>query len=188
MANRVYLVGCAQHLWAADLSWSADNIKMLGATSGYTPNTALLGDEFLTPAIAGGNIVCTSPNFTTKSSAGGVLKADNPVFTSVTGSTITQFVIYNDTGAAGTSELLILYDTASGGLPVVPNGGNITFQFAGSPNFVLAAAFMGLSECEKSGLRGMWRRFRDSLGLDLTPSGIWIPTPTIVQELSLHGW
>jgi hypothetical protein len=182
VANRIFLDGCAQHLWAGDLVWASDNIKMLGASAGYTPNTAAGGDQFLT-AIAGGNIVCTSPNFTTKSNVSGVLKADNPVFTSVSGSTITQFVVYNDTGTGATSELLIEYDTASGGLPVVPNGGNITFQFAGSPNFVLGAAFAGLSTSEKQRLKQLWRRFRDSLVMDISPSGIWIPEPRIVQEL-----
>ncbi len=179
MANRIYLDGCAQNLWAANLNWNSNNIKMLGATSGYTPNTAALGDQFLNPAIAGGNVVCTSTNLSGKSSVSGVLKATNVTFTAVSGSTITQFVIYNDTGTDTTSELLILYDTATG-LPVVPNGGNIVFQFAGSPNFVLAAAYAGLSEREKSGLGELWRRFRDSLGWDRTPSGIWIPTPTVV--------
>ncbi len=140
MANRIFLDGCAQHLWSGDLNWNSDNIKMLGATSGYVPNTAALGDQFLSPAITGGNIVCTSPNLAGKSSVSGILKATNPVFTGVVGSTITQFVIYNDTGTAGTSELLILYDTASGGLPCTPNSGNITFQFAGSPNFVRTRA------------------------------------------------
>ena len=178
MANRIYKVGCAQHLWAANLNWNSDNIKMIAATSGYTPNTNT--DEFVNPAIAGGNIVARSPNFTTKSSVAGVLKADNPVFSSVTGSTITQFVVFDDSGSDATSELLILYDTATSGLPVTPNGGNITFQFAGSPNFVLAAAFAGLSEREKRGMREMWRRFRDSLGFEKTPSGIWIPTPEVI--------
>jgi hypothetical protein len=182
LANRIYIDGCAQHLWSASLNWNSDNIKMLGATSGYTPNTAVGGDQFLNPAIAGGNIVCTSSNLSGKSSTSGVLKATNPVFSSVSGSTIVQFVIYDDTGTSTTSELLIIYDTAAGGLPCVPNGGNIIFQFAGSPNFVLSAQFAGLSERERNGLRGLWRRFRDSLGLDLTPSGIWIPTPTILLE------
>jgi hypothetical protein len=181
LANRVYLDGCAQHLWAGDLNWNSDNIKLLGATSGYSPNTAAGGDQFLS-VIPGGTIVCTSPNLSGKSSTSGVLKATNPVFTGVVGSTITQFVAYNDTGSSATSELLIIYDTAAGGLPCVPNAGNITFQFAGSPNFVLAAAFMGLSAKEKGRLREMWRRFRDTLVMDLTPAGIWIPEPRIIQE------
>ncbi len=182
MANRIFLDGCAQNLWAAALTWNSDNIKMLGASSGYVPNTAAGGDQFLNPAIAGGNIVCASPNLAGKSSTSGVLKATNPVFAAVTGSTITQYVVYNDTGTPTTSELLIIYNTASGGLPTVPNAGNITFQFAGSPNFVLGAAFAGLSAREKGRLREMWRRFRDTLVLDISPSGIWIPTPRIIQE------
>lgn len=86
-------------------------------------------------------------------------------FTSVSGSTITQFVVYNDTGTAATSELIALYDTATG-LPCVPNGGNITLQWAEAPNFVLAF------------YRRILRRRREARGtvVKFDPArGLWLP-------------
>lgn len=184
MANRAYLVGCAQNLWAGNLVWASDNIKLLAVTAGYTPDTSVTGDQFINPAISSGFIVARSPNLTSKSSAGGVLKAANPTFPVVSGSTVTQFIMVNDTGADTTSELLVVYDTASGGLPLVPNGGPVIFQFAGAPNYVLAAAFSGLSDRDRRGMRGYWERIRRVFGdgaLDVTPSGIWIGAPRIIQ-------
>ena len=87
-------------------------------------------------------------------------------FTSVSGSTITQFVIYNDTGVAGTSELIALYDTATG-LPCVPNGGNITLEWAGAPNFVLA--FYRKLLRKKRERRGSVIKFDPGRGLWLPP-------------------
>ncbi|EHM19208.1 bacteriophage protein [Mycobacteroides abscessus subsp. massiliense CCUG 48898 = JCM 15300] len=47
------------------------------------------------------------------------------VFPTVTGATIVRWIIYQDTGTTGTSQLVALYDTASG-LPVIPDGTNIS--------------------------------------------------------------
>lgn len=46
-------------------------------------------------------------------------------FTSVTGDSAEQLSVYKDTGTPSTSPLTITWDSASTGLPVTPNGGNI---------------------------------------------------------------
>jgi hypothetical protein len=48
--------------------------------------------------------------------------------TAVSGSQITQFVIYRDTGTESTSQLIAYFDTATN-LPIQPNGGDITVQW-----------------------------------------------------------
>jgi hypothetical protein len=179
LANRSYALG--NYHWAnADLNWLSQNWKLVGCSSGYVPDTTSSGDEFLT-SILSGNRICTSSNLASKTNVGGALDAADPVFTSVTGSTITQFVLYHDTGSAATSQLAILWDTATN-LPVVPNGGNITFQFAGAPYYVLAFAFQGLSDKEKSLASRVFDGLREVLGIpfDRTHSGLWIPTPQVV--------
>ncbi len=179
MANRPYLQG--NYHWAnADLSWLSGNWKLVGVSASYTPDTSASGDQFLT-SITSGYRICTSSNLASKTNVGGALDAADPVFTGVTGATITQFVLYHDTGVAGTSELAILWDTATN-LPVLPNGGNITFQFAGAPYYVLAFAFQGLSDKEKSIASRVFDGLRDMLGIpfDRTQSGLWIPTPQVV--------
>lgn len=66
-------------------------------------------------------------------SAGAVDAADE-VFSTVSGDTAEQVVLYKDTGVAGTSSLLILFDAGgfTSGMPVTPNGGNITLSFNAS--------------------------------------------------------
>ena len=136
MANRPYLKGGSQSWTSALVNWTGDNIKVAACSAAYTPDTSASGDQFLS-VIPGGAIIATSPNLASKTNVGGVLDAADAVFSSVSGATITQVVIYKDTGSGATSELLGLYDTGSN-LPVVPNGGNITLQFAEAPNFVMA--------------------------------------------------
>ena len=48
-------------------------------------------------------------------------------YTSVSGGSVEALIIYRlNTGANTTWRLMSYYDTAGGGLPVTPNGGNIT--------------------------------------------------------------
>jgi hypothetical protein len=46
-------------------------------------------------------------------------------------------VIYKDTGTASTSPLIGYFDVVASGLPVTPNGGNITVTFNASGIFAL---------------------------------------------------
>ncbi len=45
--------------------------------------------------------------------------------------------MYKDTGVAGTSALIAWYDTGITGLPVTPNGGDITYTVHASGWFSL---------------------------------------------------
>jgi hypothetical protein len=67
----------------------------------------------------------------------GVFDGDDVTFTSVTGSSAEAVVIYVDTGVAGTSRLVAYLDTGFTGLPVTPNGGDITINWNASGIFAL---------------------------------------------------
>jgi hypothetical protein len=69
----------------------------------------------------------------------GVFDGDNLVFTAVAaGPPIEALVIYrHNSGANTTWRLISYYDTAGGGLPVTPNGGNITITWSASGIFQL---------------------------------------------------
>jgi hypothetical protein len=62
---------------------------------------------------------------------------DNVTYTSVSGATVEAIVIYKDTGTAGTSPLIAYLDTSVTGLPVTPNGGNITVTWDAAGIFTL---------------------------------------------------
>lgn len=67
----------------------------------------------------------------------GVLDGDNVTFTAVSGNSVEALVIYIDTGVAGTSRLVAYIDTGVTGLPVTPNGGNISVTWNASGIFAL---------------------------------------------------
>ena len=174
------------HYANGDLAWGSDNVKVVLCTLRLHAEHRC-GRRRISKrdrgAATGRLSAAILPR---KTNVGGTLDAANLVFSSVSGSTVTQFAMYNDTGTSSTSQLQFLWDTATN-LPVVPNGGNITIQWAGSPNYI-ATLCAGLSERDKRlidrlGLREIVRWIRE-LGIPAdrrSAGGIWIPTPSLVQ-------
>lgn len=130
MANGLY-DKARQKFLDGSISWSSDNIKIiLVDAADYT--VSLATHEFLSDIPSGGR-VATSDNLTTKTSLAGVADADNVTFTAVTGDPSEAIVIYKDTTNASTSDLIAYIDTATG-LPVTPNGGDITITWDNGTN------------------------------------------------------
>lgn len=101
-------------------------------TGTYTYNAA---NQFLT-SLTG--VVGTAGTIgATKSVTNGVFDGGDVTFTAVTGVTVEALVIYVDTGVAGTSPLVAYIDTSVTGLPVTPNGGDITITWNASGIFAL---------------------------------------------------
>ena len=122
MANTLYDY-CRQRFLEAQINWMTDTMKViLVSTSAYTPQTAVhqyLSDIPTSARIAG------PVTLTAKATTGGAADAADCTFTSVSGATINAIVIYKDTGTEATSPLIAYIDTATG-LPITPNGGDIT--------------------------------------------------------------
>lgn len=109
-----------------DLDWINDNIKaVLVDTGAYTVNLAT--DEFLSD-IPGAARIATSGSLGTKTATAGVADAADVVFTAVSGVTVEAVALYKDTGVAGTSPLIAYVDSATG-LPLTPNGGDVTIAW-----------------------------------------------------------
>jgi hypothetical protein len=130
VANALYDTGRAA-LLGADVDWLADNIKcVLVDTADYTVN--LSTHDFLDDVAAGAR-VATSGNLAGKTATAGVADADNVTFSAVTGDVSEALVIYKDSGSAATSQLIAYIDSATG-LPVTPNGGDITVAWDNGAN------------------------------------------------------
>jgi len=67
----------------------------------------------------------------------GVFDGDNVTYTAVTGNSVEALIIYIDTGDSATSRLVAYIDTGVTGLPVTPNGGDITVTWNASGIFAL---------------------------------------------------
>ena len=122
MASFVYDKSREKFL-VGDLSWRDDTIKAVLVTSAYAPNKAT--HEFLS-TITAAQQVATSPALTAKTWAAGVADAADTVFAAVAAGKVgAAVVVVKDTGNAATSPVIAYIDSASSGLPVTPNGGDI---------------------------------------------------------------
>ena len=69
----------------------------------------------------------------------GIFDAADVTFTLVSGNTVEDFSIIEDDATDATSSLIVNFDTATG-LPLTPNGADVTLQFDGGANKIFAFA------------------------------------------------
>lgn len=134
MANALYPKWKEQLLqFTANNNLSAGTVKVALIDTGlYTYSAA---DQFYTSATAAA--VGTPQTIGSKTFTNGVFDGADVTFTAVTGSSVEALIIYVDTGTASTSPLVAYIDTSVTGLPVTPNGGDITITWNASGIFAL---------------------------------------------------
>jgi hypothetical protein len=130
MSNNFYDLG-RKYILDGSLVPASDTIKAALVKSAYTPNLAT--HQFYSDISA--NVLNTPQALGSKTTTAGVFKAANVTFSSVTlGDTASYVAIYKDTGVAGTSPLIALFDTISG-FPFATNGGDIVISWNASGIF-----------------------------------------------------
>ena len=78
-------------------------------------------------------IVGTDQEVTTVTTTGGLIDGDNVTFTAVSGNSVEALVLYRKNAGANTTWRLVAYmDTSVTGLPVTPNGGDISITWNAS--------------------------------------------------------
>lgn len=129
MANKVY------DIWMQELLQGTAGTALTGTlkvalidAADYTFDQT---HDFLAD-VAGAAIVGTAQTLANKTYTNGVLNADDVTFTTVAGDPCEALLLYLDTGASATSRLVAYIDTGVTGLPVTPNGGNITITWNAS--------------------------------------------------------
>jgi len=81
--------------------------------------------------------IISSTSLSSKTVTNGVFDADDATFTSVTGANCEALLIFQDTGVQSTSRLIAYIDSATG-LPILPNGGDITVVFSSGSSKIFA--------------------------------------------------
>jgi hypothetical protein len=129
MANAMYNPAREAFL-GGDLDWDANTIKMyLIDVADYVFSAAHdFADDVPTAAK-----VATSGALANKTKTSGVADADDVVLTAVAGDVSEAMVLWQDSGVQATSRVIVYLDTATG-LPVTPNGGDITIQWDSGAN------------------------------------------------------
>ena len=134
MANALYQKWKEQLLqFTANNNLSAGTVKVaLIDTGTYTYSST---DQFFSSASAAS--IGTPQTIGSKTFTNGVFDGADVTFTAVTGNSVEALIIYIDTGNTATSPLVAYIDTSVTGLPVTPNGGNISITWNASGIFSL---------------------------------------------------
>lgn len=117
-------------------SLTSGTVKVALVDTGvYTYSAA---HDFYNDVNTGGAVIGTPQTIGTKTVTNGTFDGDNVTFTAVSGATVEALVIYIDTGGADSTDPLVAYiDTGVTGLPVTPNGGDITITWDAAGIFTL---------------------------------------------------
>ncbi len=130
MANSLYDAGREGFL-AGGLDWDANDIRLI-LIDEADDTIDLAADDFLDDRAAGSR-VAVSGSLGSKTTTAGVADAADVTLSSVTGDPSESIDIYQHTGTDSSSRLIANVDTATG-LPVTPNGGNITVSWDNGSN------------------------------------------------------
>lgn len=131
MANGFY-AKTKKLIWDGDIDLLNDDIRViLTDTADYTVD--LSAHDFLNDVAAAARVK-VSGALASKTTTDGVFDAADVTLASVTGDVSEALVIYKHTGTDSTSPLIAYIDTVSSGLPVTPNGGDITITWDSGTN------------------------------------------------------
>lgn len=130
MANALYDFGRESFL-GGDIAFDTDNIKLV-LIDEADDTIDLANDQDLADRAAAAR-VATSGNLSSKTITDGVADAADETLSTVSGDESESIDIYKDSGVEATSTLLCNIDTATG-LPVTPNGGDITIAWDSGAN------------------------------------------------------
>ena len=114
-----------------DLNDLTVKVALLQATETYSAADTFLSD------ITAGAVIGTAQTIGNTTVANGLFDGDDVTFTAVSGAQVVTLLIYIDTGTPATSRLVAWLDTSVTGLPVTPNGGNISITWNASGIFQL---------------------------------------------------
>jgi len=135
MANQLYPKAKEDFL-AGSLNMSSNTITVaLVDTDVYTFNSAH-EDRADIPNSA----VVAEANLASKTITSGVFDADDASFPTVSGANCEALILYHTDvqGAGNTTSRLIAYIDTATGLPILPNGGDITVRFSSGASKIFA--------------------------------------------------
>jgi hypothetical protein len=134
MANQLYPKAKEDFL-SANLNMSSNTITVaLVDTDVYTFSTSHEDRADIPNSAVVAEAVLASKTVTS-----GVFDADDATFSTVTGANCEALVIYHtDSQGGNTSSRLIAYVDTATGLPILPNGGDITVRFSSGASKIFA--------------------------------------------------
>ena len=129
IARRGFLTEVTVGAFIGQINWEADDFRVALVSAGYAFNEENTSMDNVDP----GDIIQDEGLVNTGSLPSGIATADSTVFPTVTGDPAIAVIIYRDNGTAEPLDnaLIAYLDDAITGLPVTPNGGDITILWGG---------------------------------------------------------
>lgn len=99
-------------------------------------DTPVVANSFLSDILSAARVpaLASVPSLASKTTgtvAVGTFDAADTVFTALTGDQVEYLILFKNTGTDTTSDLIAIWDTATG-LPLTPNGADVTIQWNAS--------------------------------------------------------
>ena len=133
MANALFDQGREDFL-AGTLAWATDEFR-LGLVDDTDITFDLAVNDFWDDVVAGlVSAAGESDALGSKTVTDGVADAADKTWSSVTGDPADCVICFKETGTDATQNLVFALDSATTGIPVTPNGGDITIAFDGGAN------------------------------------------------------
>ena len=133
MANALFDQGREDFL-AGTLDWDADEFR-LGLVDDTDVTFDLTVNDFWDDLVAGlVHANAESDALGSKTVTDGIADAADKTWSTVTGDAADYVICFKETGVDSTSNLVFALDSATTGIPVTPNGGDITIAFDSGAN------------------------------------------------------
>lgn len=134
MTNQLYPKAKEDFL-AGNLNLSSNTIAVMLIDTGLYTFSTSHEDRADVP---NGSVVAEA-NLASKTVTSGVFDAADVTFPTVTGANCEALILYHrDTQAGNTASRLIAYIDTATGLPILPNGGDITLRFSSGASKIFA--------------------------------------------------
>lgn len=134
MANQLYPKAKEDFL-AGNLNMSSNTITIALIDTDVYTFSALHEDRADVPNSA----VVSEANLSNKVITNGVFDADDATFVNVTGANCEALILYHtDVQGGNASSRLIAYIDSASGLPILPNGSDITVRFSSGASKIFA--------------------------------------------------
>ena len=133
MANALFDQGREDFL-AGTLDWDADEFR-LGLVDDTDVTFDLTVNDFWDDLVAGlVHANAESDALGSKTVTDGVADAADKTWSAITGDAADYVICFKETGTDNTSNLVFALDSATTGIPVTPNDGDITIAFDSGAN------------------------------------------------------
>lgn len=137
MANFLYTPYKVLLLTGSGPNLSSATIKVMFLDA--ADDTRSAADDFLNDIASAARVPAlgSAPTLGTKTTTGGAFDSADPTFTALTGDVVEELLLFEDSGVESTSDLIANYDTFASGMPLTPNGGDVTVNVHASGWFSL---------------------------------------------------